>query len=367
MVQAGCQKGRSGIIGTKPVRIFFMALILMLLAALCAATTNFFMRRSIDAGGSTRAYLAIQMVVALVVMLLMGPARNPGTELNWPICFLGAVSGLFLALMLYMLGKALEKGPAGLTFSILSSATIVPSIILAILYGETLGCTYTVFHGIGSLLVVLGLFWAGFGLQGMQDKKKWLQFSFAMFALHVALLVVFQWRGILSGLDHPEWIASAFTKEVLSSEWYLPMLYLAASAFQLTIFFKNKSPSPTKQEWLCGVGGGIGNGLCTYLMIVGSEVATMEERAVMFPLFSIATIIFSNLWSQALYKEKIHWKASQLCALGILVATVNWGLLGDFSSNVFGQKDSTAQKEESRDQDRTSNEVGRNVAENDAR
>lgn len=344
-----------------------MALFLMLLAAVCAAITNFFMRKSIDSGGTTRAYLAIQMMIALLIVLMLGPAKNPGTSFEWAIAILGLGSGLLLALMLYSLGKALEKGPPGLTFSILSSATIVPSIVLALIYGETLGCNYTMAHGIGSLLVVLGLFWAGSGLQGMQDKKKWIQFSFAMFALHVALLVIFQWRGILMGLENPELIASAFTKQVLSSQWYLPMLYLAAFVFQMTIFLKNKNPMPTKQEWVCGVGGGLGNGLCTFLMIFGSEVATDGERAVMFPLFSIATIVFSNLWSQILYKEKINWKASQVCAFGILIATVNWNLLGHFSSDVFGQKQSTAQKKQSRNQDRSSHQIGGDIPENNPR
>ena len=326
-----------------------MALFFMLLAALCAALTNYFMRKSIDSGGTTRAYLAIQMSVALLIVVFLGPIKNPGTSLNLQICFLGIISGLFLALMLYMLGKALQKGPAGLTFSVLSSATVMPSIVLAIVYGESLGCYYSASHAIGSFLVILGLFWAGKGLSGMQDKKRWIQFCSAMFFLHVALLVVFQWRGILIGLPNPELAASGFTKEVIESEWYLPVLYLTAALFQISIYFKNENSKPTKQEWFCGVGGGIGNGLCTFLMILGSEVALPMERAIMFPLFSIGTIVFSNFWSQVLYKEKINWKASQLCAFGILVGTVNWGMLRNFSSDVFWQKQSTAQKEQSRD------------------
>lgn len=343
-----------------------MALIFMLFAAGFAALSNYFMRRSIDAGGTTRAYLAIQMAVALLIVLLLGPAKNPGTSVNLPIALLGMVSGLLLALMLYMLGKALEKGPPGLTFSILSSATVMPSVVLAIIYGAGLGCNYTVAHGIGSLLVILGLFWAGKGLSGMQDKRRWIQFSALMFFLHVALLVIFQWKGILTNLPAPEIVASAFTKEVVTSQWYLPSLYLTAMLFQLVIYFRNETRWPNPKEWVCGVGGGFGNGLCTYLMMLGTETALPMERAVMFPLFSIGTIIFSNLWSQLLYREKVHWKAAQLCVLGILVGTVNWGMVDPFAPDALGQKESTAQKEESRNEDRASDEIRRDVAENES-
>jgi drug/metabolite transporter (DMT)-like permease len=301
-----------------------MGLVSAFLAALFAAASNLFMRRSIDAGGTTKAYLVIQMSIAFLLAVLLGPVASGSYTFHAPLVSLGLGSGLVLALMLTMLGKALEKGPPGFTFSILSAATVLPGLIMAVLFGVAHGFIYTPWHGVGSLLVLAGLYWAGKGTQGLQDRRAWLLFAAGMFSLHVLLLVIFQWRALLLNLPHPEEMVSFFTAEVIRNAWYMPMLYLGAAFFQFFLYLNTEKRMPNSKEWVYGVGGGIANSLCTFFVIQATELATGLENAIIFPLFSIGTIVLSNLWGQRLYAEKVNWRACQVCMLGLFVGTVDW-------------------------------------------
>ena len=301
-----------------------MGLFSALLAALFIALSNLFMRRSMDAGGTTKGFLTIQMFVAFLVAVLLGPVKTASYAWNGPIILLGLCSGVVLALMLLVLGKALEKGPPGFTFSILSAATVMPAIVMAVLFGAAFGFYYTIWHGLGSLLVLAGLFWAGRSIEGMQNRKAWALLAVAMFSLHVLLLVIYQWRAILLNFPEP-----FFTAEQIRSQWFMPMLYLSAALVQLSIYLKSERRPFLPKEWLYGFGAGAGNSLCTFFLIQATEMATGFQSAVIFPLFSIGTIVFSNLWGQYLYQEKVNWRACQVCMLGILMGTVDWkSLLG---------------------------------------
>lgn len=302
-----------------------MGLLSATIAALFIAISNLFMRRSIDSGGTTKGYLVVQMFIAFVVAFLIGPVKTGNYAMNGPIVLLGLTSGLLLAFMLIVLGKALEKGPPGLTFSILSAATVMPAIVMATLFGAAFGFTYTVWHGLGSLLVLAGLFWAGRSLEGMQNQRAWTRLVALMFLLHVSILVIYQWRAIL--LNHPE---PLFTADQVRSQWFMPMLYLGAAAVQVVIYLQSERRKLLQKEWIYGCAGGACNSLCTFFLIQATEVATGFQNAIVFPLFSIATIFFSNLWSQHLYQEKVHWRACQLCTFGILIGGVDWKMIASF-------------------------------------
>lgn len=301
-----------------------MGLVSALLAALCVALSNLFMRRSMDAGGTTKSFLVIQMFIAFLVAFLIGPVKTGSYAWNAPIILLGLCSGLVLAAMLLVLGRALENGPPGYTFSILSAATVMPAIIMAMLFGATFGFYYTVWHGVGSLLVLAGLFWAGRSMGSIQ--RSWVLLATLMFSLHVLLLVIYQWRAIL--INHP---TSFFSAEQVRSQWFMPTLYLGAALVQLAIYLKAAHRKILPKEWLYGFGGGVSNSLCTFFLIQATETATGFQNAIIFPFFSIGTIVFSNLWGQRLYKEKVNWRATQVCMLGILIGTVDWKVFFSFS------------------------------------
>lgn len=301
-----------------------MGITLVFIAAFFCAASNFCMRRSIDSGGTTRAFLGIQMTIACLVSFLLGPAKSQQYSINLPMIGLGSVAGVIFSCVFGALGRALQKGPPGLTFSILNASTVVPAIVMAALFGVSYGYDYTLWHGIGSLFVLAGLFWAGRGLDGLQDRNRWLFFSFSMFALHVLLLVLFQWRALLLNSPHPEELASYFTVEKIQSQWFMTLMYGVAAVIQITLFLKNEWRILKPQELANGFMGGASNSVCTYFLLWSTEIATSLENAVIFPIFSVITILLSNLWSQRVYEEQVNWRACQICALGLIIGTVNW-------------------------------------------
>ena len=206
-----------------------MAVFLMFLAGVFVSLSNVCMRKSIDSGGTTKGFLIFQMAMAFLVALLLNPIRTGEYSINGPIVVLGLMAGLILAAMLFSLGRALEKGPPGLTFSILNGSTVMPAIVMALFFGAANGYPYTTWHAIGSLFVLFGFFWASQGIQGLQDKKGWISFALTMFSLHVLLLVLFQWRALLLNVPHTEEITSLFTAAQIKSQWFMPFMFLAST------------------------------------------------------------------------------------------------------------------------------------------
>ena len=301
-----------------------MAVVLMFFAGLFIAVCNLFFRKSIDHGGTTKGYLIFQMSTGLLVALSLNPIRTGDYAFNLPMVVFGLGAGLVLAGLVFTLGKALENGPPGVTFYILNGATVAPGVIMAALFGMARGFPYTPWHAMGSLVVLFGLFWAGKGLQGLRDRKVWISCAIAMFSFHVLLLVLFQLRALLLNMPHPEEITSLFSSEQIRSQWFMPLMFFSATCVQIVIFIRSERRRPQTMEILYGVIGGALNGLCTYFMIWATEVATPLENAIIYPIFSVVTIILSNLWGQKLYKEPVNWKACQVCAFGLVIGTVDW-------------------------------------------
>jgi drug/metabolite transporter (DMT)-like permease len=310
-----------------------MAIISVCLASLFLAIGNLFMRKSIDSGGGTKTYLALQLSFSLIVAILLGPVKAHTYAINGQVTIFGMFTGLMLVGLLFFLGKALEKGPSGLTFSILSSAAVFPGLVMALIYGKAHGFTYTVWHAIGSVLVIAGLFWAskkvsGFdsALVGQNPRRiaQWLVFVAMMFVLHILLLLLYQWRGLILSTDQLSLVTGLFTPEKLGSEWFVPMMYLGAVSVQMAVFLKTERRWPSPKEWLYSFAGGTANSLCTFFLLYGTKTASALESLVIFPIYSIGTIVFSNLWSQRLYGEQVNWRACQICAVGIVLASVDW-------------------------------------------
>jgi drug/metabolite transporter (DMT)-like permease len=312
-----------------------MAIIFVCVASLFLALGNLLMRKSLDAGGTTKMYLVLQLSVCFFISILLGPVKTSSYSINGPVVCFGLFTGFVLIALLISLGKALEKGPPGLTFSILSSAAVFPGIVMAAIFGESGGFPYTPWHAVGSVLVLIGLFWAGRersdgdSIQSvMPSKRTWVILVSSMFVIHILLLLLYQGRALLMSRIMPGMVTSLsvlpISSEQIASEWFVPMMYVGAVVIQLAIFLKTDARWPQKKEWLYGFAGGIANGLCTFFLLYGTKVAMGLENAIIFPVYSIGTIVFSNLWSQRLYGECVNWRACQVCALGILLGSVDW-------------------------------------------
>lgn len=301
-----------------------MGIQLMLLAGFFVALSNYFMRRSIDAGGTTKGFLMIQLFVVFLVAIFLNPMRIGNYEWSSCMSLFGIAGGLILALMMASLGRALETGPPGLTFAALNSSTVMPSIVMVLVFGAAFGYHYTLWNGLGSLLVVIGLFWAGWNTSKSQNKIAWLYFVTAAFFLHVLFLVFLSWKALFINFPGENGLLLSFDMDEAKNQWFMPMIFLAAFLVQAAIYFVNERRWLKRGEVAYGILGGIANGVGTFFMIRATEVATSFEHAMIYPIFSVSIIVLCNLWGQRLYKEKVNWAATAVCLLGILIGTINW-------------------------------------------
>ncbi len=304
-----------------------MGIQLMVIASLFVAASNYCMRRSIDSGGSSKAFLVIQLFLVFLVAILLNPVRTG--EYAWSSCmaYFGLAGGVVLAVMMIFLGKALEKGPPGLTFAVLNASTVMPMILMVMLFGSPFGYMYTLTNGLGSLLVVAGLFWAGRAATRSEKKMQWASFVMGAFLLHVIFLVFMQWRALFINFPGENGLFLSFDVDDAKSQWFMPMVFCAAALIQIVVYLATQKRLPNRSETIYGILGGIANGVGTFFMIWSTEVSSPIEHAMIFPIFAITIILCCNLWGQWLYKEKVNWLANGCCLLGILVGTLDWKVL----------------------------------------
>ncbi|MBS0653949.1 MAG: hypothetical protein JSR39_10555, partial [Verrucomicrobia bacterium] len=235
--------------------------------------------------------------------------------------------GVVLAVMMIFLGKALEKGPPGLTFAALNASTVMPMLLMVMLFGAPFGYLYTLTNGLGSLLVVAGLFWAGWEATRSEKKMQWASYVIGAFLLHVIFLVFMQWRALFINFPGENGLFLSFDVDDAKSQWFMPMLFCAAALIQIVVYLATQKRLPNRSETIYGVLGGIANGIGTFFMIWSTEVSSPLEHAMIFPIFAVTIILCCNLWGQWLYKEKVNWLANGCCLLGILVGTLDWKVL----------------------------------------
>jgi len=301
-----------------------MGIQLVLVASLFVAASNLCFRRGIDAGGTSKGFLMVQLFVIFLIAILLNPVRTGHYEWNSEMAAFGAMTGIVFAGMMVALGKALESGPPGLTIAALNASTVMPMVVMSLLFGATFGFIYTIWHGVGSILVIAGLFWAGAQTVRTGSKMRWASFVIAMFCLHVLLLVLMQWRALFINFPGSTELFLSFDVSQAKNQWFMPMMFLSATVIQLMIYVSSMKRLPKKQELLYGLLGGISNGIGTYFLIKSTEVATAFENAMIFPIFAVTIIVLCNGWGIFLYKERVNWWATALCVAGIIVGTVDF-------------------------------------------
>lgn len=301
-----------------------MGIFFALIAALFTSISNFCMRRSIDAGGSSRAYLVIQLMISFFVMLLLNPVRTGNFDWQWSVTGLGLVGGILFGFLMWSIGKTLEKGPPGLSFAILNTSTVIPAIFMAILFGASFGHPYSFWNGLGSILVVSGLFWAAGAAEKNPQKAIWATFAIVMFAIHILFLVYLQWWALLLKPDHGFSSLLSISIDPTKVQWFMPAIFFVGTLMQGVVYLSQEKRWPNKSEMFYGVLGGITNAVCTFFLILAPQKAAAWENAMLFPIFSVSIIILCNIWAQLLYKERVNWKANAVCLAGLLIGTISW-------------------------------------------
>ncbi len=301
-----------------------MGIFFVVLAGLLASISNFCMRRSIDSGGSSKAYLVVQLTFSLLVMILLGPVRTGDYTWSWPPVWIGLFGGVFFGLLMWGLGKSLEHGPPGLTFAALNSSTVAPAIVMTLLFGSLFGHSYSLTNGLGSSIVVLGLVWAGWTSQRNENRPIWLFYIGLIIIVHTIFLAFLQWWALILKPGLPP---SALLPFHLSSEhiqWFMPAVLFTGAAFQWVVYIAKRHRLPKGSEVYFGILGGITNGACTFFLILAPQVGAAWENAMIFPIFSVSIILICNAWAQIIYSERVNWWANGLCVAGLIVGTIAW-------------------------------------------
>ncbi len=301
-----------------------MGLQMMFFAAVCIAISNLCMRRSIDSGGTTKAYLMMQLGLTFFLMVLLNPVRTGNYAWDTPMAIFALCGGVLLAGVMTFVGKALENGPPGLTIALLNCSSVLPILMLVILFGAQFGFYYSLWNAIGSVLVIIGICWAGWDGGELSNRKSWFVFISIAFFVHVAYLVFLNWRALFINFPGEKGLGLSFKPEAASTEWFMPIVFLSAAIIQTFIFLKDEKRLPNKSEVTNGVFGSISNGIGAFFMIRATEISTSLEHAMLFPIFSVTLIIGCNLWGKWLYKEQVNWKANALCVGGIMLGMVDW-------------------------------------------
>ncbi|MCE5317110.1 MAG: hypothetical protein LLG04_07075 [Parachlamydia sp.] len=289
---------------------------LVLLSSLWTAGGNLCLRKNLDFGGSPGGYLVAYYLFSLLGTLAVAPFSTPFS----PAMFItgGIVGALNICLML-LTAKALSIGPASLTFAFVCASSIVPSLLLPLVFGPPYGFILTAALMVGIICILLGLFWASKSKsEKASGSLKWLVFAICLLLIQGTILCLFQWRClIMRDLPaHPLLFISCQPEE---EAWFMPGMFISAFTLQLISYLATTRRFLTKPEAGFGLLGGLANGASTFFLLWATQVATALEKGILFPCSAIATILLCNLWGQWLYRERVNWWANALCSAGIII------------------------------------------------
>lgn len=299
------------------------ALPLAFAAGSCTALANLCMRRSIDVGGNTNGYLLVQLLISAFVAIWTNPIQNESYDIDATTMALGVLAGISLAGIMIFMGRSLSRGPAGLSVAFINASTIVPGILLFLIFGSAYGFVFDTQHWAGIALIVIGLFWASTTSLQAKDKWGWVRAISIAFVAHVLLLVLFQYRGLLLKADLPldPVLLPMHTNEA-ASFWFVPIMFIVAWLVQARVFWTGGSRALNMKEIGFGLLGGLTNGASAILLVQSTLFARQMESTIIYPLYSVSIVLICSLWSLMLYKERVNWPAIAVAAAGIAIGSM---------------------------------------------
>lgn len=295
-------------------------LLYILLSSSFIALSNLCIRKSIDAEQSAGdPYLLYRLLISGAVTGLFALLYSAAFSFSPLMIILGMVAGLLLGLLMWLTGRALKYGSPGLSFAIINGACVMPPLIMALLFGATYGHEFTLRHGLGAALVLIGLLWAGWERSSINFT--WLLLITSTFIVHTLYLSFFQWRALTLNPDLPHCFLLPFHTDPASADTFTFVMFITAGLSQY--IFPTAHRTTITAPWsflLFGIIGGAINGVGGFAMVKATEVALGSwEKAFVFPLYAVSLIALCNIWAMLLYKEKVNWYANLVCCAGILI------------------------------------------------
>lgn len=309
-----------------------MVFLYIIVAGLLMAINNLSIRATMGLSESKGQdpFLAWRFLAAGVVSFLIPYAQNGAFVFHSTMLTLGVFTGIVLRQLQAALEESLKYGPAAKSFIFAGGSSVVPALVMFLVFGEEFGYGYSIQSGFGMLLVVSGLVWMcqGDKKQGKGTKsspKKWLKWALISFALSALYQLIFQWRALLFREGLPESVLVPFRCSLAEGDCFLLAMLVTAGVYEAVA--KNAvslARKFTKQQigFYSVIGGGF-MGLSMFSLMQATQFASTEvEKLLVFPLYCVTLIVGCGLWGKVLYKEKVKWPANALCVVGIFVSSL---------------------------------------------
>jgi hypothetical protein len=312
-------------------------LVYLLFSALLASVVNFLLRRNFEKGGSANAFLSLYFLSSLVLIFLIYP-QLWSIKISPVMISLGCFAGFLNFLMMGLTTKTVQTGPPGLSFTFQNASSVMPGLLLYFLFGPAFGFRLSFWLCLGFVFILTGLYLSTRTVkrdvngsqtgseaaltQEVMDLKKWLGYAVSMLLVQGVILSIFQWRLLLLN-DPPynHWLIpwSCSQEEDL---WFIPAFFLIPTILQLLNFWKTEKRKFTSLEFRYGAGAGILNCVVMILLLLATKNSGFLEKAMQFPLFTVAVILFCNLWGWKIYEERVNWVGISLCVMGVIVGFI---------------------------------------------
>lgn len=297
------------------------SLVFVFLAAGCAALSNLFFRKNftLSTNVTTSGYLLVFYFFSFILSFVFYP-NIWSTSINFTVVMIGGCVGFLNVALMVVTGHALQRGPAGLTFAFQNASAVFPGLILFLLFDSSFGFSCSYLQLIGMAFVVMGLFLGAKkeSINGSTVYSTWLKYALICFIVQILALTLIQGRCILLESDKLEGFLAHFTFTEMDDIWFMPGQFGVAFLLQVLMFFKEKRQFQTS-EIMCGSLGGLANFGSTGLLLLATKLALPFEKCILFPCFSVATIILCNIWANKLYKENFNLRANMMCSFGVFL------------------------------------------------
>jgi hypothetical protein len=286
-------------------------------AAGCAALSNLFFRKNSKSDTQesldTNGYLVCLYLFSFLLSLVSDPDLWQ-ENINLAAFGIGACVGILNVLLMRLTAQALKCGPAGLTFAFQNASAMFPGVVLFLLFGSEFGFTCSLSQLLGITLVLIGLF---LGTKKISNRSEaswaWLKIVLFSFIIQILALSLIQGRCLLFDSNIP-----LFTITEQGDKWFMPGQFGAALLWQLILFIREKN-TLSSGSVIYGSLSGLVNFASTGLLLLATKHALPFEKGILFPCFSVATMLLCNLWANQLYKEPFNLKTNALCAFGIFM------------------------------------------------
>lgn len=290
-------------------------LIFIILAAIFAALSNLFFRRfSHSKDQDPSSYLLIYFVSSFFLVFALFP-KVLHSPLQIGMILAGSCVGIFNFLMMQLTAKALKNGPSALTFAFQNVSSIFPSVLLFMIFGSQCGFSCTSPQLIGLILVVLGLLVGSRSQENSKLKTTWFFYAISCLVMQVAALSFIQGRYLIFGIEQH------LAQSHVDDAWFMLGQFAICVVLQGIVCLR-KGRHLFRREIQFGIFGGLCNFAATACLLYATTFALPQEKAMLFPIFAVSTIIFCNLWATRLYQEKFNFATNAICSLGIFLGSI---------------------------------------------